>query len=225
MTVRLGISVEGQTEERFVKDVLAPHLWEFDVFAEPKIVATGWTADGRRAKGGGINVGRVTKELGILLPSFRDGYVTSLYDLYGFEDRNPGESADALQLRLARELGAPRNLITYIQRHEFEALLLADPAVAATYFLAPKMEKPMRQEIAAAGSAEDVNDGSETAPSKRLERWTVEHAPPLMRFSDRTKVRHGAVLSALLTIPVIRAACPRFNDWLTRLEGLGGSRT
>jgi hypothetical protein len=224
MTVRLGISVEGQTEERFVKDVLGPHLMGHGVFADPKIVRTGWTADGKRANGGGINVQRVTRELRTLLPSYRDGYVTSLYDLYGFEDREPGESAEALQKRLAEKLGAPRNLITYVQRHEFEALLFADPAVAADYFQAPALRGLMERALRQAGTAEDVNDGPNTAPSKRLENWTTLHAPRLMRFWERTKVRHGAALSARLTIPVIRAACPRFNDWLTRLEGLAGPR-
>lgn len=36
MSVRLGISVEGQTEERFVKDLLAPYLVRFGVHATPR---------------------------------------------------------------------------------------------------------------------------------------------------------------------------------------------
>jgi hypothetical protein len=58
---------------------------------------------------------------------------------------------------------------------------------------------------------EDVNDGAQTAPSKRLEtliagyRKTV-HGPP-------------AVASAGLT--ALRTSCPRFGAWVTRLEALG----
>ena len=33
---RILILVEGQTEERFVKDVLQPFLWETEVHIEPK---------------------------------------------------------------------------------------------------------------------------------------------------------------------------------------------
>jgi hypothetical protein len=204
--------------------VLTPHLASFHVFATPVVVGTGRSANGRKAKGGGINVERVTKELRILLGSHRDGYVTSLYDLYGFRDRRLGEGAEALQRRLAACLDEPANLIPYIQRYEFEALLLADSAVAADYFQAPALQRLIQQAVDWAGTAEDVNDDPTSAPSKRLENWTRQHAPVLMRFSEKTKVRHGAALSARLTIPVIRAACPRFNDWLTRLEGLGGPR-
>ncbi len=220
MSVRLAISVEGQTEERFVKDVLYPHLIDHDVFAEAKIVATGWTADGKRAKGGGINSQRVASELRALLGSYRTGFVTSFYDFYGFEDRRPGETADALQDRLADLLDGPRNLIPYVQLHEFEALLLSDAAVAADYFQAPRIEPALRQAVAAAGGAEKVNDNPTTAPSKRLERWTTDHAPTLMRFTKRTKVRHGAALAERMSLPIIRQACPRFSDWLTRLENL-----
>jgi hypothetical protein len=34
------ILVEGQTEERFVKDVLQPYLWDIGVHPEPKIATT-----------------------------------------------------------------------------------------------------------------------------------------------------------------------------------------
>ncbi len=66
-----------------------------------------------------------------------------------------------------------------------------------------------------------MNDGVSTAPSKRLEQWTLRHAPILQRFSKDTKVRHGPALAKQLTLPVIRAACPAFGAWLSRLERLG----
>ncbi len=50
MSIRLGISVEGQTEERFVKDLLAPHLTTFDVFATPVIVTTSRSASGKKQR-------------------------------------------------------------------------------------------------------------------------------------------------------------------------------
>lgn len=203
-----------------MKDVLAPHLAGFNVFAEAKIVATGWTADGKRAKGGGINLDRVVRELSTLLPSFNGGYVTSLYDLYGFEDRLSGETAEALEGRIAQRIGTPRNLIPYVQQYEFESLLLTCPATAATYFQAPALAGSIVDAVTGAGGAEEVNDGRTTAPSKRLESWTLAHAPPLMRFSKKTKVRHGATLCQRIGLTTIRNACPRFGAWLTKLEAL-----
>jgi len=37
---RVLILAEGQTEERFVKDILQPHLWPFGVDPQPKIAIT-----------------------------------------------------------------------------------------------------------------------------------------------------------------------------------------
>jgi hypothetical protein len=107
VTIRLGISVEGQTEERFVKDLLAPHLTMHDVAAIPIIVATSRSASGKKHKGGGINLDRIAGELQRLLGGFRGGFVTSLYDFYGFEDKRPGETAEALEGRIAVRLGTP----------------------------------------------------------------------------------------------------------------------
>lgn len=146
MRIRLAISVEGQTEERFIKDLLAVHLAGFQIDAVPVVVATSRAADGRKSKGGGINTDRIVKELRALLQGFRHGYVTSLYDFYGFEDKLPKETVDGLEARPA------------------------------------------------------------------------EHAPTSFRYGKGTKVRHGPVLATRLTLPVIRAACPRFDAWVGRLE-------
>lgn len=218
--VRLGISVEGQTEERFVKDLLAPHLANFDVFATPVIVATSRSASGEKAKGGGINVDRVRSEISRLLRGYPDGYVTSLFDFYAFDGRLPNETVNNLEARIAASLNDPVNFIPYIQLHEFEGLLFSEPATAANYFQAPQLAQIIATAVAHAGSPEHVNDGAQTAPSKRLEAWTLQHSPPNLRYSKRTKTRHGPSLAAHLTLPVIRSACARFDNWLTRLEQL-----
>jgi hypothetical protein len=172
VSVRLAISVEGQTEERFVKDLLMPHLAGFGVLATPVIVATSRSANGQKAKGGGINMDRVKSELRRLIQGFSDGFVTSLYDFYGFRDKLPNECVEALEARIATGLRTPRNLIPYVQLHEFEGLLLSDAAIVAEYFQIVEMEAQIIAAVKKAGSAEMVNGGSMTAPSKRLENWT-----------------------------------------------------
>jgi hypothetical protein len=220
MTVRLGISVEGQTEERFVKTVLMQHLQGFGVYATPVPVATSRSADGTKARGGGINIDRVGNEIGRLLRGFSDGYVTTLYDFYGFEDKRPGDAVEHLEARIAARVGSPERLISYVQLHEFESLLLSDAAVAADYFQASKLVALITQAVSRAGTPEQVNDGHQTAPSKRLEAWTRDHSPRLQRYSKATKTRHGPQLAARLTLPVIRRACPRFDAWIGRLEAV-----
>jgi Domain of unknown function (DUF4276) len=65
-----------------------------------------------------------------------------------------------------------------------------------------------------------VNDGPQTAPSRRLTDWTAAHSPSTLRYSKSTKTRHGPQLAARLSLSVIRDACQRFGAWLGRLEGL-----
>jgi hypothetical protein len=180
------------------------------------IVSTSRSASGRKAKGGGINIDRVVNELKRLLPNYQA--VTSFYDFYGFESKRPQETVEQLETRIAASLGAPPKLIPYVQRYEFEALLFSHAPTAADYFKAPKLEQLIAAAVSLAGSPEDVNDSTETAPSKRLESWTRTHAPSSQRYSGATKTLHGPQLATRLTLPVIRAACPRFHSWLTRLE-------
>lgn len=63
--VRLGISVEGPTEERFIEKVLQPHLSQRNIYAVPI------------SMGGSISVDRVGHELNKLLYSF--DFVSTFY--------------------------------------------------------------------------------------------------------------------------------------------------
>jgi hypothetical protein len=129
------------------------------------------------------------------------------------------EKVDELENRIFIKLGKPKNFISYVQKYEFESLLLSDSSVLATYFNKPAMKKDIDEALKLAGSAEDVNDSAETAPSKRIEQWTLKHKVQ-NKFNQKTKVLHGLGITQKLTLPVIRQACPRFNDWITRLESL-----
>lgn len=219
--VRVGISVEGQTEERFIKDTLAPHLLAYQVYLTPVIVATSRSASGEKAKGGGINIPRVSDELDRLLSGFSDGFVTTFYDFYGFEGKYPSETIDALEERILQSVKYPARLIPYVQLHEFEALLFSDSDIAGAYFQSAVIGNLIRNAVAAAGCPEGVNDNPNTAPSKRLKAWTAAHAPLLQRFSNSTKTRHGPQLAARISLNIIRNACPRFHNWLNTLEALG----
>ena len=125
-----------------------------------------------------------------------------------------------LEKRIAARLGTPENSIPYVQQYEFEGLLLSDSEVVAAYFQAPALAVAVSKAVAAAGGPELVNDNPLTAPSKRLEDWTEAHAPTILRYRKATKTRHGPQLAARLTLPVIRAACPRFDGWVRKLEAL-----
>ena len=57
---------------------------------------------------------------------------------------------------------------------------------------------------------EDINDNVDTAPSKRLENLIPRY----------DKVVFGPLVALETGLDNIRAECPRFNDWVTKLESL-----
>lgn len=213
--IRLGISVEGQTEQEFVRKVLAPHLWTFGIDARASIVNTRTDADGTRHKGGSVSVERAARNILPLLGSF--DWATTFYDLYGFNDRHPDEGADELEARLADRLNNQR-FVAYIQQYEFEALLFASPDAAERVFASPALRAALADVSDGFATPEHINDSRETSPSHRLETIFAIH---LRRAYD--KVVDGMLLLENAGLPSVRTRCPRFNVWLNRLESLAGT--
>ena len=58
-----------------------------------------------------------------------------------------------------------------------------------------------------------INDGAETAPSKRI----------LKQIPEYDKVTAGWTVAEQIGLTTLRHKCPHFNDWLTRLEQLGAT--
>lgn len=221
----LYIVVEGWTEEQIVKTILVPHLAAFAVFAVPIIVTTSRQAgSGKKNKGGGHwtlwrnDLRKLTRE-----QRRNDVRITTLFDLYGLPPDFPGYAkepgdvdtvarANRLEASMSKAVGDYR-LIPYIQRHEVETLVLVDLDPLARLVGPGKKGvgvQGLREDIGSL-APEDVNDGTETAPSKRLER-----------FIDRyQKTVHGPLVIEAIGLPRLRAACPRFDGWVTRLETLG----
>jgi hypothetical protein len=62
--------------------------------------------------------------------------------------------------------------------------------------------------VAKAGGPERVNDGRDSAPSKRLANYR----------GDYDKTGDGPLAVASLGLPKLRAQCPHLNAWLALLE-------
>ena len=90
--IRVGIAVEGPTEEDFVKKVLANHLASFGVWPTAAL-------PGRR--GGNISVQRLASGMRELLRGF--DAVTSLVDYYGFEKKG-NKTPDELESMILCQL-------------------------------------------------------------------------------------------------------------------------
>ena len=213
--IRLAISVEGQTEEEFVKQVLAGHLRTKGV--EPTPILLG------RARGhfggGNVSVDRLAPEMIHLLHSF--DVVTSLVDFYGFRDKgamNSEELGQHIYEQVDRQINRSRDqsrFFPYVQQYEFEGLLFSkvdtfENAITTIEITQESIEK-LRNIRKQFPTPEDINDNPETAPSKRIMQL-------IPRYIKRV---HGPLIAEETGLETIRAECKRFDEWVTRLESLG----
>lgn len=210
--IRLAVSVEGQTEEEFVKRLLRDHLCAADVDVTPVQVGSARN----RWKGGNVSEAVLVDDMGRL--SHRFDAVTSLVDFYGFRgkgSRTVDELVSDLNDELCTRLGPrarPDRVIPYVQLHEFEGLLFSRPEAFQSVPDAPEASVAQLRAVRSRfASPEDINDGRETAPSKRI----------LSALPRYRKVVHGPRVAGRIGLAAIRSECPRFDAWLTRLETLG----
>lgn len=219
--MRLYLLVEGQTEERFVKDVLQPHLvghcgWHV---AEPILVQTK-----KGFRGGVVNYDHVRRDLGRLLGQHggKEVRITTMLDLYALPANFPGRDTAPpdpyqrvahLETELAKDV-ADWRFVPYIQLHEFEALALAGlqqlPALLSASLYDAHALADLHAAIAAVhGNPELVDEGSATAPSKRL-------AAVATSYKGRKPIL-GPALAQAVGLPGLIARCPHFGEWVTQL--------
>ncbi|MDR0483714.1 MAG: DUF4276 family protein [Alphaproteobacteria bacterium] len=197
--VRLGISVEGQTEAYFAKYVLARYLKNYNIIlADPLIL------------GGNVNIPRIENILYLMSSNY--DYVTTLYDFYGFEGKNDSETKDSLCQRIRSGLlkDCP-NVIPYIQMYEFEALLFSDLNILCKYMdddpvIVEKYVELFKENLNGQ-NPEKVNNSILTAPSKRIHSI----------FKRYKKSIYGYTIAQEIGINKIREMCPNFNNWLENL--------
>ena len=208
--IRLAISVEGQTEEEFSKDVLTAHLLAHGIEAQPVVLGR---ARGHGAGGGNVSVGRLASEMAHLYRSF--DVVTSLVDFYGFRDKRD-KTAEELQALVRRQVQQKvgwnqDRVLPYVQEHEFEGLLFSDVDAFSALVDAPLGCVDLLRNIRAGfETPEDINDNKATAPSRRIKEV----------FPHYRKRLHGPLVAMEIGLEAIRAECPRFNEWVTGLESL-----
>ena len=204
--IRLAISVEGPTEEGFVKNVIENHLLERDV--EPVPISLD----------GNITVERLASDMAKLTWNF--DCVTSLVDFYGFRDKNTA-TREELEHRIQQAVDDKVNrswdqsrLIPYVQQYEFEGLLFSDVGAFARIPDVPEdCVEELRRIRSMFATPEDINDSKHTAPSKRIKRLIPRY----------DKVVYGSLIAMETGLETVRMECSRFNSWMTRLESLAAS--
>lgn len=221
---RVCIVCEGQTEETFVRDVLAPSFYDLSLNLVPEMVET---SPGH--KGGALKYDRVKRHLRNTLRQNSAPVVTTLFDLYRLDSGFPGFDASLAQPDLPRRLDVlkqalhadvvaeagcqPGRFIPYIQPYEFEALLFSDvPTLTRIEPGWQAANDALAAARAAAASPEHINDRPETKPAAHLERE--------LNNPSYHKRRHGPIAAQKIGLTKIEAECAFFAAWLAQIREL-----
>ncbi len=217
---RLNLLVEGQTEQTFVRDTLAPHLANAGTVAAARCVQTS-KSQGRVYRGGLRTYQSLRKDLQKWMSEDNSAWLTTMVDLHRLPADFPGYQAAAqcpdvyqrvavLEEAFGADVGHQR-FVPYIQVHEFEALLFSDVSKFRRFFAGQEQGvRKLEQVVACFGNPELIDDGPNTAPSKRI-------TDAIRGYSKRSD---GPSLAAEIGLPVMRDRCPHFHTWLTTLENL-----
>lgn len=223
---RLYLFAEGQTEQTFASILLQPHLARFEVFLHNPILIAHAKKKGRIHRGGGQSYLAMKNDIMRFLKQekAKNVFFTTMLDLYAIHTnfpclneserfrQNPFERVEFLEESLKADIGDSR-FIPYIQLHEYEAYLFADPSCFTSIESNCKKAIEALQEVAKQhDTPELINDGSDTAPSKRIGAQFPEY--------DRAKSLFGPQLAAKIGLPTIRKKCLHFDQWLRQLESL-----
>lgn len=218
--VKVLLLVEGQTEEAFVKNLLARHLLGHGVLAVPVIVATKRLLTGNKLRGGYAPYSRIRSEILRLLRDSSAACVTTMLDYYGLDSEFPSraepvgktahEKVNFVERAWAVDIGSSK-FLPYLALHEFEAMLFAEPTVIASSFGQSALKPQLQSIRASVASPEDINDHENTAPSKRLGKL----------FPAYNKPFYGELIAERIGVERIRSECVHFATWLQKLEALG----
>jgi len=209
--IRVAISVEGQTEDEFCKQLLVPYLRNYNIELTSIIIKTKTKKCGTTYKGGCINLDRVQSELTKILPNF--DYVTTFYDLYGF-DIEGIHTAEDLENKISELFNNNRKLISYIQKYEFETLLFSEPSYYEDYFDDNEAKVEIENIINSCGGVENINNSRETAPSKRINKLFDKYD------EQYDKVFHGVSIADDIGLDIILEKCDRFRNWIDKINNL-----
>jgi hypothetical protein len=224
---RLHIHVEGETEETFVNEVLAPHLYSCGY---TKVSARLLGNARQRDRRGGIRawnsvrgdiVDHLKEDAGCIATTMVDYYALPQAGKKAWPGRKAAsrlsfaKKAIAVQQALASdihgELGGSSDagrFIPYVMMHEFEGLLFSDCTKFGEGIGRSDLIAKFQAIRDAFASPEEINDSPATHASKRVEELVDGYEKPLL----------GTLAVLEIGLDAIRQECPHFRNWLERLE-------
>lgn len=224
MSKRVLILVEGQTEERFVKDVLGPAFFDQELFFHATLLVTKRVKDGPNFKGGVTNFAKFKNDAQRLLSSAGGSLVTTMLDYYrlpldfpGMKSRpepgTPIQRVTHVEEAIAEHFDSPPNFVPFLALHEFEAWLFSSLTELPRVLTETRKQKEFEAIRASVATPEEINERPEFAPSKRIAKL----------FPAYKKTLHGPTTAARIGLDQIRNECPHFNEWMNKLEAFAAA--
>jgi hypothetical protein len=213
---RALILVEGQTEERFVKDVLQEHFWSLGLDLSPTVLITKQIKNGPDFRGGVTNFRNFERDIKRLLGTGGGALVTMMLDYDGLPPDFPGmnnrPSGDPVsrvtfvEQAIHSHFNMRPDIIPYLSLHEFEALIFASPEELPRMLVDPAKQSKFVEIRNAFNTPEDIDETD--WPSKRI----------VALFPAYRKKVHGPTVAKRIGLTNLRQECPHFNQWLSLLE-------
>ena len=217
---KILLFVEGQTEERFCKELLLPFFMGKGIILQPILATTKIVKDGQNFRGGLGPYPKIKKDLCTLLRDTSAIAVSTMLDYYGLPKSFPGRMNPEGPSCLARVRYVEQALshdisnkkfIPFLTLHEFEGLLFSSPADMAAGLPGSKnLEQKFLGICQQFGSPEEINDQPSTAPHQRI----------LNLYPTYQKATFGVTIASRIGVHKMREQCPHFSRWLTKLEQL-----
>lgn len=213
---KVYIYCEGQTEEIFINEVLAPYFWNMDIYVTPIVCETKRNGN-RKFKGGVSEYKKIKKELLMICKNHHHEYVTTMFDYYAMPEDTPNikdttpdiyDRIENIEKSVDEDIAQP-NCFFNLMLHEFEGLLFSNPqsfSLVAGHEVVEKVNE-IKEEFP---TPEHINNSPKTAPSKRLESIIANYA----------KVKNGAILTKDMGIDIIMKECKHFERWINKIKSI-----
>lgn len=228
---RLLVHVEGETEETFVNEILAPHLRQhgFDRVSARLI----GNARQRNRRGGIRGWDAVRKDILNHLREDAGCLATTMVDYYALPQGGAGawpgrsaanrlpfdQKAQTVETAMAQDIASamgdafdPARFVPYVIMHEFEGLLFSDCDRFSIGVGRPELAPQLHAIRNNFATPEEINDSPQTCPSQRIKTLIPDYEKPVM----------GTLAMLEIGLPAIRQQCKFFRRWLERLESWTG---
>lgn len=219
---KILLLVEGQTEERFIVELLNPYLQKFGRCATPIIIKTKYIPNGKDFKGGSVKYEEFKKQLKKLLNDTSSYIVTTMIDYYRFpfpekneiKGKTPIEKVKYVEDKIKEEVNHSK-FLPYLSLHEFESLLFSKPEeiikvlwLSSIPYSKKKLLKIFQKVCEEfSNNPEEINDNPNTCPSGRI----------IKQFPHYQKILHSILICKNIGIEQIKKSCRHFSEWLDKL--------